>query len=168
MARAEGLQAAPVAPSRVSVLGRAPGGNVAQPPAPMRSRTVVAKTTPPPAPVPFAARQQALQANPGRPLDQATLNNLRASAPAAHAAVRPSGQSGRPAPGAPQVLSSQPPARPGVDRPASSERPLNQERALPTTAARQEAKPAVQEDTRPAAHEARKAEKKKVTRKEEK
>ncbi len=75
---AQVMNNAPVAPSRQSVLGAVPaGGRVAQPPAAAQNRAVVAKLAPPPAPVPFAQRQQALTANPGRPLDPGEVQRLR-------------------------------------------------------------------------------------------
>jgi len=79
MARAQVVgTAAPVAPERASVLGRAaPMGRVAAPPAQMADRAVVARNAPPPPPVSFAAKQQALQANPGRPIDPAAAESLR-------------------------------------------------------------------------------------------
>ena len=43
--------------------------------------------TPAPQPVPFAARQQALAAYPGRPLDEGTLSSLRRTAPAVRSPV---------------------------------------------------------------------------------
>jgi hypothetical protein len=96
--RAEALQSAqvmntaPVAPSRASVVGSYAGARVAQPPASVQSRSVVTRTVPPPAPLPFAQRQQALAANPGRPLDSAQAQQLRAtpSQPAA-GQFRPAG-----------------------------------------------------------------------------
>lgn len=74
---------APLAPVRESVIAQPvpPRGAVAQPPAMIMSRPVVGRRAPPPAAVPFAERQQALQAQPGRPVDPGTLNNLRAVAP---------------------------------------------------------------------------------------
>ncbi|HTS66048.1 MAG TPA: DUF6600 domain-containing protein [Candidatus Acidoferrales bacterium] len=84
--------AAPVAPERASVLGRpAPMGRVAAPPPQMADRAVVARTAPPPPPVSFAAKQQALQANPGRPIDPAAAESLRRTdrmqgAPVVHSA----------------------------------------------------------------------------------
>jgi len=74
---------APLAPVRESVIAQPvpPRGAVAQPPAVFMSRPVVGRRAPPPSPVPFAARQQALQAQPGRPVDPGTLNNLRGAAP---------------------------------------------------------------------------------------
>src|SRR5208337_2313542 len=71
-------------PQKESFLGSsvASHGMVAQPPASVMSRPVVARLTPPPQAVPFAARQQALAAHPGQPLDAGTLSNLRRSTPA--------------------------------------------------------------------------------------
>ncbi len=60
------LALASVAPIRGSVLGAAPTANVA-PPQAAWLRAVVAKTAPPPSPVPFATRQHMLAANPGQP-----------------------------------------------------------------------------------------------------
>ena len=89
IARAQVINAAPLAPQRASVLGRAGAPmNVPHPPAQVMSRPVFAQRTPPPAPVSFAAKQQALQANPGRPLAPQTVNQLRATSPAPQPAVR--------------------------------------------------------------------------------
>lgn len=63
---------ATVAPVHGSVLGPAPIANFAPPPPAVWSRPVVTKTTPPPAPVPFVARQNALANNPGQPPEPAT------------------------------------------------------------------------------------------------
>ena len=85
--RAEALQSAqamntpPIAPGRASVTGGYAGGRVAQPPAAIQSRSVVTRTAPPPAPVPFAQRQQSLSANPGRPLDSSEVQQLRSNQP---------------------------------------------------------------------------------------
>ena len=75
------MQAAPVAamaavaPSRESVTGMARAGG--RPPARVMERQVVARRTPPPAPVPFAAQQQALAGDPGRPLHSEAVERLR-------------------------------------------------------------------------------------------
>ena len=111
-----GMTAA-VAPRTESVLARpvAAARPVAQPPAAVVNRVVVARTTPPPAPVPFAARQQALAANPGRPLDPATLANLHHNVPAAPLPVKlatvPSHQTGA-APNLRPTQAGAPTARP--------------------------------------------------------
>ncbi len=68
------ISAAPVAPTgpavvpqQRSVLGAGAQAQV-RPAVPFNTRPVVAKTTPPPAPVPFARQQQAIQQNNGRPI----------------------------------------------------------------------------------------------------
>jgi hypothetical protein len=88
---AQVMNTAPVAPSRASVVGGYAGGRVAQPPMSTQNRSVVTRTAPPPAQVPFAQRQQALSANPGRPLDSSQVQQLRSNQPqAAPSFVRPS------------------------------------------------------------------------------
>jgi hypothetical protein len=90
------VRVAPIAPERASVLGRANrraqgraaadsagasvGANAPQPPAIVESRTVVAKQTPPPARVPFARKQRAMAADPGKPLDRQAEQQLAAAA----------------------------------------------------------------------------------------
>ena len=66
---------APVAPRADSLVTRAAG--VRRPSAAALGRSVVARTEPPAAPVPFQARERALQAEAGRPLDEAVVENLR-------------------------------------------------------------------------------------------
>jgi hypothetical protein len=68
--------AAPYAPTRASVLPQT-GRPVSQPPADVSRRRVVVRNAPPPAPVPFSARERALQSQPGRPLDADALESLR-------------------------------------------------------------------------------------------
>ena len=154
IARAQVVQAAPVAPNKVSVLGRASAGNVAQPPAAIRGRVVVAKSD-------AASRAGAFRRPPagaagesGHPVDQATLNQLRPNTP-------PS----RPAAAQPPVRVNAGPAtvgapgeRPSLNRPATTtaERPFERPQAVEPP--RVESKPAREE---------RKAEKK-STRKAEK
>ena len=72
-----------VAPGRRSVLGQPAIIETRRPPARVMTREVVAQRQPPPAPIPFSAREQALRARPGRPLDDATIATLRARTPAA-------------------------------------------------------------------------------------
>jgi hypothetical protein len=79
--------APPVAPTRQS-FGAPATASTATPPASALNRPVMTRTTPPAAPVPFAARENALRANPGRPVDPATLSNLERSNPAQHPLVR--------------------------------------------------------------------------------
>jgi hypothetical protein len=75
-----------VAPQPRSEFGAGKVTGVARPPANVVSRPVVAKAAPPPAPVPFAAQQKALQANGGKPLAPAQLKTIRPATPAAVAA----------------------------------------------------------------------------------
>jgi hypothetical protein len=77
-ARVTGTTAA-VAPRRQSII--ASELRAIAPPARFEKRPVVSKSAPPPPPVPFAAKRQALEANGGRPLDANTLNGLRHSEP---------------------------------------------------------------------------------------
>ena len=67
---------AALAPERGSVLVHTQATGV-RPPARYERRTVVVRQAPPPPPVSFAARREALQANPGRPLDRGTADGLR-------------------------------------------------------------------------------------------
>jgi FecR protein len=69
-----------IAPGRESVLGHRPEINVRRPPAAIVNRPVVARTAPPPAPVPFARQQEAIRANGGRPLERAQLMALQPAA----------------------------------------------------------------------------------------
>jgi Family of unknown function (DUF6600) len=86
---APAVRTAPVAPVRASVMGAnqaGPGNATAasappKPPAAVVARPVVAKIAPPPPPVAFAQKQQALQANQGKPLDATAEQNLRAATP---------------------------------------------------------------------------------------
>src|SRR5207302_1087256 len=67
---------APIAPTTVSVLGSQRQGALPPRGAP---RAVFTRVAPPERPVPFAMKQQALTANPGRPLDEQTEERLRTS-----------------------------------------------------------------------------------------
>ena len=64
-----------VTPPRQAVLGSGAPSNV-RPPAALQIRQVVAKTAPPPAPLPFQQRQAAIQANQGRPISIAESRQL--------------------------------------------------------------------------------------------
>jgi hypothetical protein len=69
-----------IAPVRESVLGRRPDMNVRRPPAAFVNRPIVARTAPPPAPVPFARQQEAIRANGGRPLARSQMTQLQPAA----------------------------------------------------------------------------------------
>jgi len=140
---AQQIAAAPVSarvavvPTRQAVLGAkaSTAGHVTAPPAAVMSRQVVAKRTPPPPPVPFAARQQAMAANPGVPLARTQVATLRpAAAAAARPAVRvaPPGKPATPVMGKPTIQPSA--ARPGQPPTSPANRP-NQPAANERTAA---------------------------------
>jgi hypothetical protein len=79
IAKAPVTAVAEVAPVQASVRGAATAGS--RPPAEALKRPVVAKAPPPPAPIPFAAKQSALAANPGKPLDATALAAVKVAAP---------------------------------------------------------------------------------------
>ena len=82
MAASAQVQAsADVAPKPNSVMGMNAerASSAARPPANVMNRQVVVKSVPPAAPVSFNSRQQALQANPGRPVDPQTMSTLQQS-----------------------------------------------------------------------------------------
>src|SRR5271165_2964634 len=126
IASAPVVSRAMVAPTRDSVLGTsAPTANrVARPPAAVVNRPVVAKATPPPAPVPFAKQQQELAKQPGQPLAAHEVQVLR---PANVAAAQPMVKQAPP--GKPATMNTNRP----VSEPAvgNSRQPAN---AQPSTA----------------------------------
>lgn len=143
---------ATVAPQRESVLA---GAMRSGPPAGIAGRTVVVRRTPPPAAVPFAARQQALEANHGRPLEPAQMNSLRTAAPARNPMVRQAGAPGGPSrPNA--VRNDRPPSAVHPGQPASTveSRPAENRGERPADAPRKEqntrkkAPPKRKDDTR--------------------
>ena len=67
---------APVAPERAAVLGGRQAG-AAAPPSSLNNRTLMARATPPAAPVPFDRQRSALQANPGQPVNRAGIRQLQ-------------------------------------------------------------------------------------------
>ena len=89
-----------VAPQQRSVMGAGAPARV-RPPAAVTARPVVAKTAPPPAPLPVTRQLQAVQANGGRPLavsqirqaqPEAARANVKVAAPAQQATLPPQGQ----------------------------------------------------------------------------
>jgi hypothetical protein len=74
-----------ITPATKSLLGAgASGPGIRRPPAVLQNRIVVAKTTPPPAPVPFALQQEAIRGNAGRPLARSEVAAMQILAPAPH------------------------------------------------------------------------------------
>ena len=117
-----------VAPIPTAVLGAraVTGVRVAAPPAAVVSRAVIAKTPPPPAPVPFAAKQQALAAHPGQPIARQELQLIRpANAPqplVKQAPPAPPANAGRqekqPHPGNNPAANHPQPSTPAMNHPA--------------------------------------------------
>jgi hypothetical protein len=117
------VSAAPVAPARTSVLGARAGAPTVAPPARVvAARPVVSHVAPPPKPVPFEAKQEALAKNPGRPLDTQTEAQLRTNIATRTPAVPARGMSqpaqpGKPNPPVasnPNAAEPKPAPRPGV------------------------------------------------------
>jgi len=132
---------ATVPPAQAAVLGaRANTANrVATPPRAVAQRTVIAKATPPPPPASFSARQQALQAHPGQPIDRAEMQKLH---PAANAA--PVVKQAPPAkPATPTQANNQPPNRPAPanERPGAATPPAARPGNEPAPNNRPEAAP---------------------------
>lgn len=117
-------------PQRASVLAGGFGGRVHAPPERFAAREVVARTPPPAAPVPFAAKQQALETNGGRPLAPEQLNSIRASQPDRGPRVRTFGQAPPPQGPRPNLYDRPSNARPaGSDnRPSMYEAPRQNDR----------------------------------------
>ena len=76
IAAAQIQQSSQVAPQRGAVVGGGTSTNVT-PPVRALERPVVARRVPPSQVVPFSQQQQSLQTNPGQPLDNGTLNQMR-------------------------------------------------------------------------------------------
>lgn len=142
--RAEIHPVAPVAPARPALVGAAPVAQ-AKPPAAVMQRAVVAKAPPPPPPIPDAQKLQALEKNPGRPLDRSQLQALRSAAPpaAATAAAAPAVKLVEPAkPASNAAPPAKPAAAPGTrgqargneSNPAARAEPPGQQRNAPAVA----------------------------------
>src|SRR5215475_4306284 len=78
------VAAAPaIVPTHQSVVGPGENARVARPPAALVQRPVVARSSPPPAPAPFARQLAALEEKGGRPLTRSELAALRPATPLA-------------------------------------------------------------------------------------
>jgi len=74
------VRAPSVVPPKQAVLGAGTATRY-QPPAALQGRAVVAKTAPPPTPLPFAQRQEAIKANQGQPISIAQSRQLSQQQP---------------------------------------------------------------------------------------
>lgn len=108
-----------VAPAHSAVVGVQSNAAVpvAAPPAAVVNRPAIATSTPPPAPIPFAAKQQALEAHPGQPITRQEMQRIRpANLPAAQPLVRQA-----------------PPAKPALaDAPRPASQPVQSATAHPS------------------------------------
>jgi len=88
-----------VAPTKAAVVGpqASTANRVAAPPQAVFTRPVIAKAAPPPAPVSFAAKQQALAAHPGQPVARQEMQRLRPATPPATQPVVKQAPPGKPA-----------------------------------------------------------------------
>jgi hypothetical protein len=114
-----------IAPQQKSVIGAGAANNAPKPPSRFVGRAVVAKRQPPPAPVSFAAQQNALEKNGGKPLAPSEVRSIRPkaqpnAAPAAPVKIAPTVRTM----GAPTRVGKpgQPPPRP-AGRPATGNAP---------------------------------------------
>jgi hypothetical protein len=141
----------PAVPQRAAVLGGRASATV-KPPAAIQARAVVAKTAPPPPAPSFAQRQQAIQANGGRPISIAAARKITpvrtaSSAPAPQVKVAPPAKAAAPRSAPPNRTSrapvqnnakppanvqnngNRPPAaQPNNNRPATAPPPVNNNR----------------------------------------
>ncbi len=124
-------QTAAVAPARSAVLGGRQAG-AAAPPSSLNNRTLMARATPPAAPVSFERQQSALQANPGQPVNRTALRQLQpaSASPASpavtqHAQIRQlSAPPARVASAGPAPAAAQPSTvRPSVSQPRTENGP---------------------------------------------
>ena len=133
-----------IAPQQRSFAGASAAAKV-RPPATLANRNVVARTAPPPAPVPAAQQVQAVQANGGRPVavtqiranqPQPARENVKLAAPAKTAALPPKGtsvnrpgQPGRPAQANQPAAQANQPNQPAAVQPNTNQpnanRPAN-------------------------------------------
>lgn len=120
-----------VTPTASAVLGvhANTAGHVTAPPRAVVTRPVVARVAPPPAPVPFAARQKELASHPGQPIPRPQLRQMAAAHPPAQPErvhVAPPGKPATPVAAHPanSPAENRPGNRPANERPAApAERP---------------------------------------------
>ncbi len=115
------VRAPAAVPPKQAVLGAGAPTRV-QPPAVLQSRAVVAKTAPPPAPIPFAQRQEAIKANQGQPISIAQSRQIATEQPRPNIApvrVAPPAKAVTPPPQANRPM-QQPSANSNVNRPPAA------------------------------------------------
>jgi len=93
---------------------------------PRRGRTIITRTPPPPVVPPFTAREPALQADPGKPLEPQQTQNVRAGRPAGpkkdpEIQLRPTAKPAQPKPAQPKPEQPKPAGRGRGDKPDSGD-----------------------------------------------
>ena len=146
-----------ITPDAKSLLGAgASGPGIRRPPAVLLNRVVIAKTHPPPAPVPFALQQEAIRANAGRPLARSEVAAMQILAPAPHVRMAESQAHAEPGTGMARAAGRMNPAPPAIPA-APARRVLNQQppgtasRVPPTPPAAPPQPEAIRSDRPPAA-----------------
>jgi hypothetical protein len=120
-----------ITPAKQSLLGAgASGPGIRRPPPVLQNRVVLAKTPPPPAPVPFALQQQAIRANGGQPLAPSEVAAMKILAPAEHVRMTAPAAAEEPHTGMARAARRNPSGAPNPAPPVSfrsaSDRPLTQ------------------------------------------
>jgi len=109
-----------ITPTKQSLLGAGASGPGIRRPAPvLQNRVVLARTPPPPAPVPFALQEQAIRANGGRPLARSEVVSMQILAPAQHVRLTKQAAGSEPRTGMARA------ARPNPAAPSNPAPPVN-------------------------------------------
>jgi hypothetical protein len=130
--------APPITPEKQSLLGAgASGPGIRRPPAVLQNRVVLARTPPPPAPVPFALQQEAIRANAGRPLARSEVAAMQILAPAAHVRMAAPAARTEPRTGMARAAGRASPAAPAISG-AAPNPPRGEAPATPAAPSRQD------------------------------
>jgi hypothetical protein len=146
-----------IIPGRQSVLGARAGTFVRTPPRALIDRPVVARLTPPRAPVSFAREQAAIRANGGRPVPMAQLSRMRPYTPVARVRLMSPSASAATANMSARARALQQPSLPPArvlrnDRPSWAQRQVpgaSMERPRPQMMAPQQQRPMPQREVAP-------------------
>ena len=121
-----------ITPEEKSLLGAGASGPGIRRPAPvLQNRVVIAKTRPPPAPVPFALQQDAIRAHGGRPLARSEVVAMQILAPAPHVRMTAPAAGAGSTTGFARAARPNPPPAPSMR--AAPDRPATQAIAAPHT-----------------------------------
>jgi len=135
-----------ITPVAKSLLGAgASGPGIRRPPAVLQNRIVVAKTPPPPAPVPFALQQEAIRANAGRPLARSEVAAMQILAPAPHVRMAAPAAHAEPRTGMARAAGRVNPAPPAISVAPALRPPSQMSGSSPRAAASSQGPPPSQE-----------------------